>query len=82
MQVETKLTETPLTRSEAAEYIRKNADPACCLDSICFDALMRWQIEDDGSVTQSVDGTWCYSRHALDGFIEIQGLMAQGVIKP
>ncbi len=76
------MTETLLKRSEAAEYIRKNADPACCLDSISFDALMRWQIDDYGPVPQSIDGAWHYSREELDDFIEIQGLMAKGVIKP
>ncbi len=76
------MTETLLKRSEAAEYIRKNADPACCLDSIGFDALMRWQIDDYGPIPEAIDGAWRYSREELDDFIEIEGLMAQGVIKP
>ncbi len=76
------MTETLLNRGEAAEYIRKHADPACCLDSTSCECLRCWQIEDDGPVPQPVDGTWYYSRKELDNFIEIQGLMAQGVIKP
>ena len=76
------MTETLLNRSEAAEYIRKNADPACCLDSISFYAPMRWQIDDYGPVPEAVDGAWIYSREDLDDFIEIEGLMANGVIKP
>ena len=73
---------TLLKRSEAAEYIQKNADPACCLDGLDGRTLMHWQIDDYGPVPQSVDGAWHYSRKELDDFIEIDGLMAQGVIKP
>ena len=73
------MSETLLKRSEAAEYIRKNADPACCLD---FHTLQHWHIDDYGPVPQLVDGAWHYSREELDDFIEIQGLMAKGVIKP
>ncbi len=69
-----------LNRSEAVKYIRKNSDPACCLDSISCDALMRWQIDDYGPVPQVVEDAWHYSREDLDDFIEIQGLMAKGVI--
>ncbi len=76
------MTETLLNRSEAAEYIRKNADPACCLDGLDGRTLMHWQIEDNGPVPRSVDGAWYYSRTELDDFIEVQGLMAIGVIKP
>jgi len=76
------MTETLLNRNEAAAYIQRHADPDCCLDSISFDALMRWQIDDYGPIPQSVDGVWRYSREELDDFIEIQKLMAKGVIKP
>jgi len=74
--------ETLLNRSEAVEYIRKNADPDCCLDCLDFRTLQQWQIDDYGPVPQSTDGAWYYSREELDDFIEIQGLMAKGVIKP
>ena len=72
---------TLLKRSEAAEYIRKNADPACYLDGLDGRTLQHWQIDDYGPVPQSVDGAWYYSLEELDNFIEIDGLMAQGVIK-
>jgi len=76
------MTETLLNRSEAAEYIRKNADPACCLDSLDFRTLQQWQIDDYGPVPQVVEDAWHYSREELDDFIEIDSLMAKGVIKP
>ena len=76
------MTETLLKRSEAAAYIRKNADPACCLGGLDFHTLQLWQIDDYGPVPQVVDDTWHYSREELDDFIEIDGLMAKGVIKP
>ncbi len=76
------MTETLLKRGEAAEYIRKNVDPACCLGGLDFRTLQHWQIDDYGPVPQLVDGTWCYSCEELDDFIEIEGLMAKGVIKP
>ena len=76
------MTETLLNRSEAAEYIRKNADPACCLDSLDFHTLQHWHLDDYGTVPQLVDGAWHYSREELDDFIEIDSLMAKGVIKP
>ena len=76
------MTETLLKRSEAVEYIRKNADPDCCLDCLDFHTLQRWQIDDYGPVPQVVEDAWHYSREELDDFIEIQGLMAKGVIKP
>ena len=76
------MTETLLNRSEAAEYISKNADPACCLGGLDFHTLQLWQIDDYGPVPQVVDDTWHYSREELDDFIEIDGLMAKGVIKP
>ena len=76
------MTETLLNCSEAVEYIRKNADPASCLDGLARRTLYHWLIEDYGPVPQSVDGTWHYSREDLNTFIEIQGLMAKGVVKP
>ena len=76
------MTETLLRRGEAAEYIRKNADPDCCLDCLDSRTLQRWHIEDYGPVPQVVDSAWHYSREALDDFIEIDSLMAHGVIKP
>ena len=75
------MTEILLNRSEAAEYIRKNADPACCLDGLDRRTLHHWLIDDYGPVPRSIDGTWHYSREELDDFMEIQGLMAHGVIK-
>jgi len=76
------MTETLLNCSEATKFIRKNADPACCLNGLNRRTLYHWLIDDYGPVAQSVDGTWRYSREDLDDFIEIQGLMAKGVIKP
>jgi len=76
------MTETLLKRSEAAEYIRKNADPACHLDSIDYSILQQWQIDDYGPIPNVVQDAWCYSCEELDDFIKTQGLMANGVIKP
>ena len=76
------MAETLLNRGEAAEYIQKNADPASCLDGLDGRTLMHWQIDDYGPVPQSVDGAWHYSREELDKFLEIDSLMANGVIKP
>ena len=76
------MTETLLNRSEAAEYIRKNADPICHLDNIDRRDLHRWHIDEYGPMPKVVHDNWCYSREDLDDFIEIQGLMAKGVIKP
>ena len=76
------MTETLLNRSEAAEYIRKNTDPACCLGGLDFRTLQQWQIDDYGPMPKVVQDNWRYSREELDDFIEIQGLMAKGVIKP
>ncbi len=76
------MTETLLKRSEAAAYIRKNADPACCLDGLDFRTLQHWQLDDYGPVPQVVDGAWHYSREDLDDFSESDSLMAKGVIKP
>ncbi len=76
------MAETLLNRSETAEYIRKNADPDCCLGGLDFHTLQHWQLDDYGPVPQSVDGRWHYSREDLDDFIEIDSLMAKGVIKP
>lgn len=76
------MTETLLNRSEAAEYIRKNADPACCLGCVDFRTLQHWQIDDYGPIPQVVEDAWHYSREELDDFIEIDSLMAKGVIKP
>ena len=76
------MTETLLRRGEAAEYIRKNADPVCHLDNIDRRDLHRWHIDDYGPIPEVIDGIWCYLREELDDFIEIQGLMAKGLIKP
>ena len=76
------MTETLLNRSEAAEYIQKNADPASCLGGLDRRTLNHWLRDDYGPVPQSVDGTWHYTREELDDFIEIDGLMAKGLIKP
>ncbi len=76
------MTETLLKRSEAVEYIRKNADPDCCLDCLDYHVMQQWHIDDYGPAPQLVDDAWCYSREELDDFIEIQGLYAKGVIKP
>ena len=76
------MTETLLKRSEAVEYIRKNADPDCCLDCLDYRTLQQWHIDDYGPVPQLVDDAWHYSREELDNFIEIDSLMAKGVIKP
>ena len=76
------MTETLLKRSGAAEYIRENADPACCLDGLDSRTLRQWQIDDYGPMPKVVKDAWAYSRTDLDDFIEIEGLMATGVIKP
>ncbi len=76
------MTETLLKRSEAAAYIRKNADPDCCLGGLDFRTLQHWQLDDYGPVPQLVAGAWHYSREELDDFIKIDSLMAKGVIKP
>ena len=52
------MTETLLNRSKAAEYIRKNADPASCLGGLDRCTLHHWLIDDYGTAPQSVDGTW------------------------
>ncbi len=76
------MTEPLLNRSEAVEYIRKNADPACCLGNLDFHTLQHWQLDDYGPVPQLVEDAWHYSREELDDFIEIDRRMAKGVIKP
>lgn len=76
------MTETLLNRSDAAAYISKKADPGCCLSGLDFRTLQHWHLDDYGPVPQLVDGAWHYSREDLDDFIEIDSLMAKGVIKP
>lgn len=76
------MAETLLNRSEAVEYIRKNVDPACCLDCLDSRTLLQWQIDDYGPMPKVVQDAWAYSRTDLDDFIEIEGLMANGMIKP
>ena len=76
------MTEALLNRTEAAEYIRKNADPDCCLGVLDFRTLQQWQIDDYGPMPEVVQDAWAYSRTELDDFIEIDSLMAKGVINP
>ena len=76
------MTETLLNRNDAAEYIRKNADPACCLDALDRRTLMHWQIDDYGPMPKVIQDAWAYSRTELDDFIEIEGLKAKGIIAP
>ena len=76
------MTQTLLKRGEAAAYIAKHADPACYLDGLDSRTLMHWQLDDYGPVPKVVQDAWQYSREDLDDFIEIESLMAKGLIKP
>ena len=76
------MTEKRLNRSEAAEYISINADPDCGLSGLDLSTLQQWHIDDYGPIPEVVEDVWVYLRSELDDFIEIQGLMAKGVIKP